>query len=210
MSRHNKVNPDHYHQAGRLTPDDMARERTKQRSTPSGGRQRPQKPAPPWLSEDAVADADLALGSENVGESGSSASLDTNAGEDRPVNTEAATDAQDTTDALAADAKEGAGGNARRTREGGASPGARRTREAAGRTSQGASRSRKAATKGARPSRAAKESAGTKTGSTRSTGARRPASTRAVRQSSATRSSSTGSTGRGQNRPAPARGGRKR
>jgi len=30
MSKHNKVNPDHYHQAGRLTPDEWARERTKQ------------------------------------------------------------------------------------------------------------------------------------------------------------------------------------
>ena len=30
MSKHNKVNPDHYHQAGRLTPDELARERTKQ------------------------------------------------------------------------------------------------------------------------------------------------------------------------------------
>jgi len=30
MSKHNKVNPDHYHQAGRLTPDEMARERMKQ------------------------------------------------------------------------------------------------------------------------------------------------------------------------------------
>ena len=32
MSKHNKVNPDHYHQAGRLTPDDWARERMKQQS----------------------------------------------------------------------------------------------------------------------------------------------------------------------------------
>jgi hypothetical protein len=30
MSRHNKVNRDSYTQAGRLTPDDMARERHKQ------------------------------------------------------------------------------------------------------------------------------------------------------------------------------------
>jgi len=32
MSKHNKVNPDHYHQAGRLTPDEWARERMKQQS----------------------------------------------------------------------------------------------------------------------------------------------------------------------------------
>jgi hypothetical protein len=30
MSKHNKVNPDHYHQGGRLTPDEMAKERRKQ------------------------------------------------------------------------------------------------------------------------------------------------------------------------------------
>jgi len=30
MSKHNKVNSDHYHQAGRLAPDDWARERMKQ------------------------------------------------------------------------------------------------------------------------------------------------------------------------------------
>ena len=32
MSKHNKVNPDHYHQGGRLTPDEMGRERKKQQS----------------------------------------------------------------------------------------------------------------------------------------------------------------------------------
>ena len=31
MSRRNKVNPDHYKTAGRLTTDDLARERQKQR-----------------------------------------------------------------------------------------------------------------------------------------------------------------------------------
>jgi len=30
MSKHNKVNSDHYHQAGRLAPGDWARERMKQ------------------------------------------------------------------------------------------------------------------------------------------------------------------------------------
>ena len=30
MSKQNKVNPGQYHQGGRLTPDDLARERTKQ------------------------------------------------------------------------------------------------------------------------------------------------------------------------------------
>jgi hypothetical protein len=31
MSRHNKVNPDHYKTGGRLSPDDLAREQQKQR-----------------------------------------------------------------------------------------------------------------------------------------------------------------------------------
>jgi hypothetical protein len=35
MSKHNKVNPGQYHVAGRLTPDEAARERVKQRNTPA-------------------------------------------------------------------------------------------------------------------------------------------------------------------------------
>lgn len=35
MSGRNKVNPDHYKNAGRLPPDDLARERTKQRPASS-------------------------------------------------------------------------------------------------------------------------------------------------------------------------------
>jgi hypothetical protein len=41
MSRRNKVNKDSYTQAGRLTPDDMARERTQQESI--RGHARPQE-----------------------------------------------------------------------------------------------------------------------------------------------------------------------
>lgn len=37
MSRQNKVNPSQYHVAGRLTPDDLARERVKQRNVTSPG-----------------------------------------------------------------------------------------------------------------------------------------------------------------------------
>ena len=33
MSKHNKVNPGQYHVGGRLTPDEMARERMKQQQT---------------------------------------------------------------------------------------------------------------------------------------------------------------------------------
>ncbi|MGE3177905.1 MAG: hypothetical protein AB7O32_10585 [Vicinamibacterales bacterium] len=36
MSKHNKVNPDHYHQGGRLTPDEAARERKRQQQAPGG------------------------------------------------------------------------------------------------------------------------------------------------------------------------------
>ena len=48
MSRQNKVNPDHYTQGGRLSPDDLARERQKQGNggLRSAGKNRP---LPPWL-----------------------------------------------------------------------------------------------------------------------------------------------------------------
>ena len=45
MSRQNKVNKSNYTQAGRLTPDDMAREREKM-SRPEGDRVKNQEPAP--------------------------------------------------------------------------------------------------------------------------------------------------------------------
>jgi hypothetical protein len=52
MSRTNKVNPDHYTLAGRLSPDDLARERARQFDTRSRGlRRRPvEKPMPPWMA----------------------------------------------------------------------------------------------------------------------------------------------------------------
>jgi hypothetical protein len=45
VSRQNKVNPDHYRQAGRLTPDDVARERVKQREVRASGARTPAKAA---------------------------------------------------------------------------------------------------------------------------------------------------------------------
>jgi hypothetical protein len=48
MSRQNKVNPDHYTQGGRLSPDDLARERQKQSQSglrPEGK----SRPLPPWM-----------------------------------------------------------------------------------------------------------------------------------------------------------------
>jgi hypothetical protein len=57
MSRQNKVNPSQYHVAGRLTPDDLARELVKQRnvtapadSTPQAGKASP--PARPSGARD--------------------------------------------------------------------------------------------------------------------------------------------------------------
>ena len=45
MSKQNKVNPGMYTQAGRLTPDDTAREMKKQRGLSSSAKAEPQKPA---------------------------------------------------------------------------------------------------------------------------------------------------------------------
>jgi hypothetical protein len=56
MSRHNKVNPDHYTSAGRLSPDDLARERKKQAEQLFADvKGRPVKPVPPWMAHEAVA-----------------------------------------------------------------------------------------------------------------------------------------------------------
>jgi hypothetical protein len=50
MSRRSNVNPDHYKVAGRLTPDDLARERRKQAEPLFGAtRGRRSRPMPPWL-----------------------------------------------------------------------------------------------------------------------------------------------------------------
>lgn len=58
MSRHNKVNPDHYTLAGRLSPDDLARERRKQSESNMGrGRARARKAMPPWLVQEQGGEA---------------------------------------------------------------------------------------------------------------------------------------------------------
>ena len=44
MSRHNKVNKGNYEQAGRLTPDDMARERKKMSGSPDRVKNQEQAP----------------------------------------------------------------------------------------------------------------------------------------------------------------------
>ena len=49
MSKPNKANKDNYTQAGRLTPDDMARERKKMSGSPD--RVRNQEQAPPKRGE---------------------------------------------------------------------------------------------------------------------------------------------------------------
>ena len=48
MSRQNKVNPDHYTQGGRLSPDDLARERQKQGNSGLRGAGK-NRPLPPWM-----------------------------------------------------------------------------------------------------------------------------------------------------------------
>ena len=54
MSRQNKVNPDHYTTSGRLSPDDLARERWKQNEPAHAERgRRAKKAMPPWLSDQA-------------------------------------------------------------------------------------------------------------------------------------------------------------
>ncbi len=56
MSRRSNVNPDHYKVAGRLTPDDLARERRKQAEPLLGAtRGRRSRPMPPWLRADQSA-----------------------------------------------------------------------------------------------------------------------------------------------------------
>jgi DNA-binding protein HU-beta len=53
MSRHNKVNRDHYMTAGRLSPDDLARERRKQAEPLWGAtKSRKRKVLPPWMAND--------------------------------------------------------------------------------------------------------------------------------------------------------------
>ena len=54
MSRQNKVNPDHYTGAGRLSPDDLARERRKQSESRFGSRRGSnKKPMAPWMVSDS-------------------------------------------------------------------------------------------------------------------------------------------------------------
>lgn len=63
MSRQNKVNPDHYTTGGRLSPDDLARERRKQSESPmGGGRHSNQRPIPPWMMDTGADDEAGAAG----------------------------------------------------------------------------------------------------------------------------------------------------
>jgi hypothetical protein len=53
MSRQNKVNPDHYKVAGRLSMDDLARERRNQSASQMGDlRGRHAKAMPPWMTKE--------------------------------------------------------------------------------------------------------------------------------------------------------------
>ena len=66
MSRRNKVNPDHYTMAGRLAPDDLARER---RNWPDQtvGRSRGdrKKPLPPWMTTETPKPAPDGMGDDD-------------------------------------------------------------------------------------------------------------------------------------------------
>jgi hypothetical protein len=56
MSRINKVNPDHYKTAGRLSADDLARERVKQAEIhQTGPKRRRGSPQPPWMANEVSA-----------------------------------------------------------------------------------------------------------------------------------------------------------
>ncbi len=83
MSRHNKVNPDHYTMAGRLSADDLARERVRQGEQHLEGRRRGRKKAtPPWMANETTGsggsdDAD----DEMPGDEGGS-EMDTGAGDE--------------------------------------------------------------------------------------------------------------------------------
>jgi hypothetical protein len=71
VSRQNKVNPDHYTMAGRLTPDDLARERVRQGEQLEGGRRRRKKATPPWMANDTTGsggsdDADDEMPNDNA------------------------------------------------------------------------------------------------------------------------------------------------
>ena len=52
MSRQNKVNPDRYKTAGRLSPDDLARERQAQHSATPTERPRRGDERPSWMAQD--------------------------------------------------------------------------------------------------------------------------------------------------------------
>jgi hypothetical protein len=65
MSGKNKVNPDHYKVAGRLSQDDLARARRSQSEPLFGGtRSRQDNPLPPWMLKEQSAEID---DSETVG-----------------------------------------------------------------------------------------------------------------------------------------------
>jgi hypothetical protein len=56
MSRNNKVNPDHYKLGGRLSADDLARERVKQAEIhQTGPKRRRGNPQPPWMANETSA-----------------------------------------------------------------------------------------------------------------------------------------------------------
>jgi hypothetical protein len=77
MSGKNRVNPDHYKVAGRLTPDDLARERRKQTEPLFGAtRSGRTKPAPPWLTGNEGGRQDVVASDSDDGVSRDSSDAD--------------------------------------------------------------------------------------------------------------------------------------
>jgi hypothetical protein len=56
VSRLNKVNPDHYTMAGRLSADDLARERMRQAGHQTERGKARNRPVPPWMAKEAAND----------------------------------------------------------------------------------------------------------------------------------------------------------
>lgn len=91
MSRQNKVNPDHYKLAGRLSPDDLARERQRHMgSQPGPLRSRNRKPMPPWATMTNAA----AGGKPEADNSASGATIASRAAADADVSTSPASNKQ--------------------------------------------------------------------------------------------------------------------
>ena len=167
MSRINKVNKDHYMIAGRLTPDELARQRRKQEEPLWGAtKNRKGKPMPPWMAnENPAAEGDAAR--EEPSETG----------RDVSGKRQAADGDQENSSRRSATARRSAPGKAKAARKSKAASAKSATtagRTTAAKSVKSAKKSKSAKTDGARTSgRSAKKSANTsrsaKTGTRKTT-----------------------------------------